>query len=65
MNIYVVRRATQGLANYIKKMGGEEKGLVISDAKNAEEAFSSDIAQYKKPYMPDTWFITHTEDVSI
>ena len=36
-----------------------------SNAKNVEEAFSSDIAQYKKPYMPDTWFITHTEDVSI
>ena len=26
MNIYTVRRATQGLANYIKKQCGEEKG---------------------------------------
>ena len=26
MNIYTVRRATQGLANYIKKQGGEEQG---------------------------------------
>ena len=26
MNIYTVRRATQGLANYIKKQGGEDKG---------------------------------------
>ena len=30
MNIYVVRRATQGLANYIKKQGGENKGVAIA-----------------------------------
>lgn len=30
MNIYVVRKTTQGLANYIKKQGGEEKGVAIS-----------------------------------
>ena len=36
-----------------------------ANAKSVEEAFSNEIAQYKKPYMPDTWFITHTEDVSI
>ena len=30
MNIYTVRRATQGLANYIKKQGGEEKGVAIA-----------------------------------
>ena len=27
MNIYVVRRATQGLANYIIKQGGADKGV--------------------------------------
>ena len=27
MNIYVVRRSTQGLANYILKAGGKEKGV--------------------------------------
>ena len=30
MNIYTVRKATQGLANYIIKMGGEEKGVAIA-----------------------------------
>lgn len=28
MNIYTVRRATQGLANYIIKMNGQDKGLL-------------------------------------
>lgn len=30
MNIYTVRKATQGLANYIKKHGGQEKGVAIA-----------------------------------
>ena len=30
MNIYTVRRATQGLANYIIKQKGESKGVVIA-----------------------------------
>ena len=30
MNIYTVRKATQGLANYIKKQGGEAKGVAIA-----------------------------------
>ena len=30
MNIYVVRRATQGLANYIIKQGGADKGVAIA-----------------------------------
>ena len=30
MNIYTVRKATQGLANYIKKQGGEGKGVAIA-----------------------------------
>ena len=29
MNIYVVRRATQGLASYILKQGGADKGVAI------------------------------------
>ena len=32
MNIYVVRRATQGLANYIIKQGGQGKGVAIEYA---------------------------------
>ena len=30
MNIYTVRKATQGLANYIKKQSGQEKGVAIA-----------------------------------
>ncbi|MCR5650137.1 MAG: phospho-sugar mutase [Lachnospiraceae bacterium] len=30
MNIYTVRKATQGLANYIKKMGTADKGVAIA-----------------------------------
>ena len=30
MNEYVVRKATQGLANYILKVGGAGKGVVIA-----------------------------------
>lgn len=30
MNIYTVRRATEGLAQYVKEQGGEEKGVVIA-----------------------------------
>ena len=30
MNIYTVRKATQGLANYILKQGGAEKGVAIA-----------------------------------
>ena len=30
MNIYTVRKATQGLANYIIKQGGEKKGVAIA-----------------------------------
>lgn len=31
MNIYVVRRATQGLANYIIKQGGTDRGTGRAD----------------------------------
>ncbi len=45
MNIYVVRRATQGLANYIKKQGGEEKGVVIAyDSRRMSPEFSEEAA---------------------
>lgn len=45
MNIYVVRRATQGLANYIKKMGGESKGVAIAyDSRRMSPEFSEEAA---------------------
>ena len=30
MNVYTVRKATQGLANYILKVGGQDKGVAIA-----------------------------------
>ena len=45
MNIYVVRRATQGLANYIKKMGGQNKGVAIAyDSRRMSPEFSLEAA---------------------
>lgn len=45
MNLYTVRRATQGLANYIKKQGGENKGVVIAyDSRRMSPEFALDTA---------------------
>ncbi len=45
MNIYTVRKATQGLANYIKKQGGEEKGIAIAyDSRNMSPEFADEAA---------------------
>lgn len=45
MNIYTVRRATQGLANYIIKQGGEKKGVAIAyDSRRMSPEFSLDTA---------------------
>ena len=42
MNKYTVTQATQGLANYIKKVGGEERGVVIAyDSRNMSIEFST------------------------
>lgn len=45
MNIYTVRRATQGLANIIIKHGGEKKGCVIAfDSRRYSPEFALDSA---------------------
>jgi phosphoglucomutase len=45
MNIYTVRRATQGLANYIIKQGGEKKGVAIAyDSRRMSPEFAMDTA---------------------
>ena len=45
MNIYTVRRATQGLAKYIKKQGGEEKGVAIAfDSRRMSPEFAMEAA---------------------
>lgn len=45
MNLYTVRRATQGLANTIKKQGGESKGVAIAyDSRRMSPEFALDSA---------------------
>lgn len=46
MNIYVVRRATQGLANYIIKQGGAGKGVAIAyDSRRMSPEFADEAAR--------------------
>ena len=45
MNIYVVRRATQGLANHIIKPGGADKGVAIAyDSRHMSPEFAEEAA---------------------
>lgn len=45
MNIYTVRKATQGLANYIKKLGKEQKGVAIAyDSRRMSPEFADEAA---------------------
>ena len=45
MNTYTVGKATQGLANYIKKKNGEERGVAIAfDSRHMSKEFSEEAA---------------------
>lgn len=45
MNIYTVRKATQGLANYILRQGTEKKGVAIAyDSRNMSPEFAEEAA---------------------
>ena len=45
MNLYTVRKATQGLANFIIKEGGQDKGVAIAyDSRNMSIEFSEESA---------------------
>lgn len=45
MNVYVVRRATQGLANYIKKQGTQKQGVAIAfDSRHMSPEFADESA---------------------
>ena len=45
MNIYTVRKATQGLANYIAKVGGKERGVAIAyDSRRMSPEFADEAA---------------------
>lgn len=60
MNIYTVRKATQGLANYILEKGGKEKGIAIAydsrfmSPEFADEAALCMAANGIKAYVFDT-----------
>lgn len=60
MNIYTVRRATQGLANYINKHGDPKKGVAISyDCRRMSPEFAKETALCLnangiKAYLSDT-----------
>ena len=46
MNVYTVRRATQGLANYIMSQGGQDKGVAIAyDSRHMSPEFSDECAR--------------------
>ena len=45
MNIFTVRRCTQGLADYVKSCGNQEKGVVIAyDSRNFSDVFAKETA---------------------
>ena len=45
MNIYTVRKATQGLANYIAKVNGQAKGVAIAyDSRRMSPEFADEAA---------------------
>lgn len=45
MNIYTVRKATQGLANYIVKMNGQDRGVAIAyDSRHMSPEFADEAA---------------------
>ena len=45
MNVYTVRKASQGLANYIIKQGGSDKGVAIAyDSRNMSPEFADEAA---------------------
>ncbi len=46
MNVFTVRHATQGIAEYIKSIGEEEKGVVIAyDSRNRSREFAIEAAK--------------------
>lgn len=45
MNVYTVRKATQGLANYISSVGGKERGVAIAyDSRRMSPEFADEAA---------------------
>ena len=45
MNIYMVRKATQGLANYLNKQGGQKSVAISYDSRIKSETFAREAAR--------------------
>lgn len=45
MNIYMVRKATQGLANYLTRQGGEKSVAISFDSRNKSDVFAREAAR--------------------
>ena len=57
MNKYTVGKATQGLANFIKKENGEKRGVVISyDSRNNSKEFSEIYSEDWNKLGPSGWY---------
>lgn len=58
INIYTIRKATQGLANYIQKKGRPEKGVVIGfDSRHHSSEFAKEAARVLKGNGIKVFFI--------
>ena len=49
MNIYVVRQATQGLANWVKTQGGSQTVAISYDSRLKSDIFAKTAAAYWLP----------------
>ena len=59
MNIYVVRRATQGLANYIMKQGGASKGVAIAYDSRLPLFVVTLVPSVRFPFVISTALVRH------
>ena len=60
MNIYVVRKATQGLANYIIKMNSQDKGVAIAyDSRRMSPEFADEAARVLAQTESKHLFLNH------
>ena len=59
MNIYTVRKATQGLANYIIKAGKQSQGVAIAyDSRHMSPEFADEAAQ---PMELKHMYLSHSD----
>ena len=64
MNIYVVRQATQGLANWVKTQGGNQLVAISYDSRINSDVFARNAAQVLAANILDGYIKEHSEDPS-